>query len=321
MNTSNFYTYQPDILGDGYQQLTLNFADDYDGKVVATLVRKKAAQATKKAVLYVHGFTDYFFQKEMAEQFNQHGYDFYALDLRKYGRSKLPHQTLYYVRDLREYDAEISKALEIIGQENHNQVLLAGHSTGGLITTLYAAHYPDHRLVKALWANSPFYDFFKSIIEKKVGIPLLSEFGKRFPNAKFPSGLNPWYVPSLHKNFHGEWEFNLEWKPESTPFVQLCFVHAIHEAQKEIHKGITLNIPTLIMHSHQSKYPKKWGIDAQQSDVILDVKDMTNNAKKMKGDIQTLSVHNGLHDLVLSAPPVREKVYQDLFAWLEQKIP
>ena len=47
----------------------------------------------------------------------------------------------------------------------------------------------------------------------------------------------------------------------------------------------------------------------------------TNNAKKMKGDIQTLSVHNGLHDLVLSAPPVREKVYQDLFAWLEQKMP
>ncbi|MBP7974971.1 MAG: alpha/beta hydrolase, partial [Acinetobacter sp.] len=93
MNTSNFYTYQPDILGNGYQQLTLNFADDYDGKVVATLVRKKAAQATKKAVLYVHGFADYFFQKEMAEQFNQHGYDFYALDLRKYGRSKLPHQT------------------------------------------------------------------------------------------------------------------------------------------------------------------------------------------------------------------------------------
>jgi alpha-beta hydrolase superfamily lysophospholipase len=60
----------------------------------------------------------------MAEQFNQHGYDFYALDLRKYGRSKLPHQKFYYLLDLREYDAEISKALEIIGQENHNQVLL-----------------------------------------------------------------------------------------------------------------------------------------------------------------------------------------------------
>ena len=184
MNISNSYKYQTDILGEDYQQLTLNFADDYDGKVVATLVRKKSAQATKKAVLYIHGFSDYFFQTEMAEQFNQHGYDFYALDLRKYGRSKLPHQKFYYLLDLREYDAEITKALEIIGQENHNQVLLAGHSTGGLITTLYVAHYPDHRLIKALWTNSPFYDFYKSVIEKKVGIPLLSEVGERLPNAK-----------------------------------------------------------------------------------------------------------------------------------------
>ena len=321
MNISNSYKYQTDILGKDYQQLTLNFADDYDGKVVATLVRKKSAQATKKAVLYIHGFSDYFFQTEMAEQFNQHGYDFYALDLRKYGRSKLPHQKFYYLLDLREYDAEITKALEIIGQENHNQVLLAGHSTGGLITTLYAAHYPDHRLIKALWTNSPFYDFYKSVIEKKIGIPLLSEVGERLPNAKFPSGLNQWYTPSLHKDFYGEWDFNLNWKPKSLPFVHLCFVNAIHKAQKEIHRGISLNIPTLIMHSHQSKYPKKWGVDAQQSDVILDVKDMTHNAKKMKGDVQTLAIKNGLHDLVLSAPPVRKKVYEDLFSWLEQKMP
>lgn len=41
MPTSNLYTYQTDILGDAYQQMTLNFADDYDGKVIATLIRKK----------------------------------------------------------------------------------------------------------------------------------------------------------------------------------------------------------------------------------------------------------------------------------------
>ncbi|MGM7310843.1 alpha/beta hydrolase, partial [Acinetobacter baumannii] len=86
MNTSTAkHNYAPDILGAGYEQLTLNFPDDYEGKVVATLVRKKATQPTQKAVLYIHGFLDYFFQTEMAEQFNAHGYDFYALDLRKYG--------------------------------------------------------------------------------------------------------------------------------------------------------------------------------------------------------------------------------------------
>ena len=151
MNTSTAkHNYAPDILGAGYEQLTLNFPDDYEGKVVATLVRKKATQPTQKAVLYIHGFLDYFFQTEMAEQFNAHGYDFYALDLRKYGRSKLPHQIFYNVLDLNEYDAEITQALEIIGQEKHTQVLLAGHSTGGLTATLYAAHHPDHPLIKAL---------------------------------------------------------------------------------------------------------------------------------------------------------------------------
>lgn len=49
MNTSIAkHNYAPDILGAGYEQLTLNFPDDYEGKVVATLVRKKATQPTQK---------------------------------------------------------------------------------------------------------------------------------------------------------------------------------------------------------------------------------------------------------------------------------
>lgn len=320
MTTTNNNNYQADILGESYQQLTLNLADDYDGKVVATLIRKKAAIQTQKAVLYIHGFADYFFQKEMADQFNQQGYDFYALDLRKYGRSKLPHQKLFYVRDLLEYEEEIHKALEIIQQENHSQLLLAGHSTGGLIATLYAAHHPDHKLIKALWANSPFYDFYKNKIEKTVGIPLLSKVGKYLPSVKIPGGLNPWYTPSLHINFYGEWDFNLAWKPEDLPVVHLCFIRAIHQAQKEIHKGIRLNVPTLIMHSHKSTQPRKWGLEAQQNDIILNVNDMIRNAKKMRGDVQTLAIKNGLHDLILSAPEVRKNVYKELFLWLDQKI-
>jgi hypothetical protein len=52
MNTSNLHTYQTDILGEDYQQLTLNFADDYDGKVVATLIRKKAQPNKKSCFVY-----------------------------------------------------------------------------------------------------------------------------------------------------------------------------------------------------------------------------------------------------------------------------
>ena len=311
--------YQPDVLGSGYEQTTLNFPDDYEGQVTATLVRKKAEQSTAKAVLYIHGFIDYFFQTEMAEQFNQHGFDFYALDLRKYGRSHLPHQKYYNLREIAEYDAEITEALDIIAAERHDTVLLCGHSTGGLTTTLYAAHHPDHPLIKALWLNSPFYDFNMHPIKKKLGVPNLSRVGKICPDLKFPSELNKWYVASLHKSMHGEWDFNLEWKPASYPMVRLSFVRAIFEAQKEIHQGVKLNIPALVMHSHQTKNPKKWHKDAQNSDVILNVKHIEKYAKKIKGDVTVNKIHNGLHDLVLSEKSVRENVYQQLFAWLKQK--
>ncbi len=124
---------QLDVLGEGYEQLKLSFPDDYEGAVCATpRTQKSPAKILKKAVLYIHGFIDYFFKPKMAEQFNQHGYDFYALDLSKYGRSYFSHQKYYNVRDLSEYDAEITQALEIIGNEGHTAVLLAGHSTGWL---------------------------------------------------------------------------------------------------------------------------------------------------------------------------------------------
>ncbi|MFH7766387.1 alpha/beta hydrolase [Acinetobacter sp. BSP-28] len=311
--------YQLDVLGQGYEQATLDFPDDYEGQVTATLIRKKTVQSTQKAVLYIHGFIDYFFQTEMAERFNQHGFDFYALDLRKYGRSHLPHQKYYNVREIAEYDAEITQALDIISAEGHDTVLLCGHSTGGLTTTLYAAHHPDHPLIKALWVNSPFYDFNMNPIKKKLGLPNLSRVGKICPDLKFPSELNKWYVTSLHNSLKGEWDFNLEWKPKTYPMVRLSFVRAIYEAQKEIHQGVSLNIPTLVMHSHQSKNPKKWHKYAQTSDVILDVKHIDKYAKKMKGDVTIREIKNGLHDLVLSEKSVRENVYHQLFEWLKQK--
>ena len=311
--------YQADILGQGYEQATLNFPDDYEGQVIATLVRKKASQPTSKAVLYIHGFIDYFFQTEMAEQFNQHGFDFYALDLRKYGRSILPHQKYYNVRDLSEYDAEIDQTLKIIAAEGHDALLLCGHSTGGLTTTLYAAHHANHPLIKALWVNSPFYDFNMNPVKRALGIPQISKLAKKFPNLKFPSELNKWYTTSLHQDLKGEWNFNLDWKKTRYPMVYISFIRTIYEAQKEIHRGVKIDVPVLVMHSHQTQNPKKWGKAAQRSDVILGVKDIQKYAKKIQGDVTIQSIKNGLHDLVLSEKPARDQVYQQLFQWLNSK--
>src|SRR6267143_3422699 len=137
----------PDRLLAGFEALELEFPDDYDGPVVATLVRLPTVNAPRGAVLYVHGFSDYFFQRHMAERFAAEGYAFYALDLRKYGRSLRPRQHANFCKSLTEHDADISAAIEVIGGE----VLLAGHSMGGLVTALYAHEGARRSQVSALW--------------------------------------------------------------------------------------------------------------------------------------------------------------------------
>ena len=49
---------------------TLNMPDDYDGKVITTVIRREARVPTHKALLYVHGYNDYFFQSQLAQIFN-----------------------------------------------------------------------------------------------------------------------------------------------------------------------------------------------------------------------------------------------------------
>lgn len=107
--------------------------DDYSGPVRCTVVRKQVEADTasmKRAVLYVHGFNDYFFQREMADSLVAAGYNFYAVDLRKYGRSLMEGNKQYELRAIDEYFADLDSALAIIEADSIGTVALMGHSTG-----------------------------------------------------------------------------------------------------------------------------------------------------------------------------------------------
>jgi alpha-beta hydrolase superfamily lysophospholipase len=86
----------------------------------------------------VHGFADYFFQTVAADWWVERGYDFYALDLRKYGRSWLPHQTPTYVADVTTYYEDLDAALAVVAA-GHDHVVMSAHSTGGLTGAAVAA--------------------------------------------------------------------------------------------------------------------------------------------------------------------------------------
>ncbi|MFN1836058.1 alpha/beta hydrolase [Balneola sp. MJW-20] len=319
MSNSDSY-YSKDILGDEFQQKTLGLTDDYEGKVIATLIRRTAQPECSKAVLYIHGFNDYFFQAEMAKSFNEKGYNFYALDLRKYGRSLLGHQKVHNVRSLREYDEEIGLALKIIRSEGSSKTLLMGHSTGGLIVTNYAGSHRESDLFQAVICNSPFFEFNLGDLETKLAIPFLSFLGRLFPDIKIPSRFSRLYGYSIHKDHYGEWDYSLEWKPHGIPKISLGFIHAVHIAQKKIQNGLSLEVPVLILHSHASHRENEWTGILKTVDAVLNVDHIRKYAKKLAGEITMTEIENGMHDLMLSEKPVRDKVYAKIFQWAEQTL-
>ena len=129
-----------DVLGKPYRSETIELAPDDEGEVVATLVHRPSRGPRGKAVLHVHGFADYFFQTPAADYWVARGYDFYALDLRKYGRSLREHQTPNFVTDLTAYYEEIDEAYRrITERDGHDHVVVSAHSTGGLVTPLVGA--------------------------------------------------------------------------------------------------------------------------------------------------------------------------------------
>jgi alpha-beta hydrolase superfamily lysophospholipase len=306
--------WSPDILPD-FEATTITLPDAYDGSTVATLVRRLAPQPTGRAVLYLHGFIDYFFQAHLAQAYNERGYAFYALDLRRYGRSLRPHQRPNFCRDVGEYSAEIDQAIDLIAAEGHTWLLLNGHSTGGLIGALYAHEGARRERIGALFLNSPFVDLNVPPAQRTL-TPLLMAAGAVLPGAPLNGAISPFYAQSVHKDYHGEWVFDQGWKPIAGFPAYLGWLRAIVTGQRRLQAGLRISCPILLMHSARSHVGKAWSEAFTCADSVLNIEHMRRYGPGLGRDVTMVAIEGGLHDLVLSPPPVRERVFTELFRWL-----
>ena len=302
---------EQDVLGADYESLRLTFEDDAEGEVVATLVRRRAPG--RKAVLYVHGFVDYFFQAHLADFYVERGYSFYALDLRKYGRSLLPHQTPNFARSMSDYFPEIDEAVRLIREEN-DVLLLNGHSTGGLVAALWADRVRGKGLVDGLFLNSPFLELNVPAPVRVLVGPLVRAAAKVRPTMVFPTALSESYVRSIHRDHDGEWDFDLAWKPARGFPVRLGWLSAVMRAHRQAHTGLAVDVPVLVMASARTARGKNG--DVTSADVVLDVDDIARWSTRLGPHVTCVRVDGGLHDLALSAEPVRARFFTELDRWM-----
>jgi alpha-beta hydrolase superfamily lysophospholipase len=290
--------------------------------VVSTVVRRRAPQPTGQAVLYVHGFVDYFFQTHLADFYCERGLDFYALDLRKYGRSLRDHQTPNFVTSLATYSAEVDEAVRLIRTvDGHDSLLVNGHSTGGLITALWAHHRRGNGVVDGLFLNSPFLDLNAGWATRNLSTRGVEQLARARPHAIVPTPVSEHYVHSLHREHRGSWDFHLPWKPAAGFGVYAGWLAAIRRGQRKVARGLAIDVPVLSMSSTHSVTTKHWDERIRSADVVLDAERIARLAPRLGHHVTIVRIHGGMHDLVLSADAARRQVFNELETWLQAYLP
>jgi len=311
----------------GYRQHTLALGTDPDGEgeLFATLVRTTDSIPSSSVVLAVHGYTDYFFNTELADHFAARGWRFYGLDSRRCGRSWREGQTPHFTTDLTHYDRELEGALAIIGAENPAaRVLVYGHSTGGLVVSLWLDRVRSRGdtaalKIAGLVLNSPFLDLNGPAILRTRATSTAIGAASRVRATRVVRGAGSGgYGLTLHRAYHGEFDYNLTWKPIGGFPITVGWIHAIRRGQARLHRGLDVGVPNLVLRSDHSVAETAETQLLQRGDAVLNVAHIARWAGCLGNRTTSVPVVDAKHDVFLSLSEPRAAAYAELDRWLEQ---
>ncbi|WP_349827097.1 alpha/beta hydrolase [Brevibacterium litoralis] len=278
------------------------------------------------AVLWVHGWSDYFFHRDLAVKWAGLGARFYALDLRGYGRSLLASgfdgsgraldgsgETTRpgYIEDLDEYEVEIGAALDLIDAEAPGtRIVLAGHSTGGLVLTLWADRHPGR--ASALVLHSPWLEFQFTAGARKLLKPLLELGGlgnKQLWRNPIPVDMPNFYTLSVASHA-GAVPYDLRLKPTGSFPVYPGWLAAIFDGHERVEDGLSIDVPVHVQTSTESVRGTSYSHRMAAADIILDVDQIAGRAPSVSSTVVIDRVPGALHDSFLSAPEVADRAWE-----------
>ncbi|TGD87085.1 alpha/beta hydrolase [Mycolicibacterium sp. CH28] len=297
---------------------------DGEGDLFATLVRRAGGAAARHAVLAVHGFTDYFFNTELADRFTANGFRFYALDQHKCGRSWREGQTPHFTTDLARYDRELERAIAVITAENPgSDVLVYGHSAGGLIVSLWLDRVRRRGATAALSIaglvlNSPWLDLHgPAILRTRLTSTAIGTMSRVRKTTVVRGTGKGTYGLTLHRDYHGEFEYDLQWKPVGGFPVTVGWINAIRRGHATLHRGLDVGVPNLILRSDHSVTETADAATMQRGDAVLDVTQIARWAGCIGNRTTVVPVRDAKHDVFLSLTEPRAAAYRELADWLD----
>lgn len=302
------------VLGAPYEQRDIPLGSDDEGELVGTLIHRHQDQDRPRdapAVLVLHGWSDYVFQRGLLDRLHDEGMDVWGLDLRKAGRSLRPGQTPTEVSHLEDYDQEIEAALDAIGTDRR-PVLLA-HSAGGLVAVLWALRHPG--TVSGIALNSPWLVAPLGAVGRGLARRTLGPVARRRPgSAILPRGPKH-YARIVHARYGGEFDFDTHLKPEGGHPFPVSTLHAVLEGQRQSAAG-RLEVPALVLRSDASCLRLRFDERMRSADSVLDVRAMDAAARRLGPEVRVEVLPGAVHDVFLSREAVRERALRVLRRWL-----
>lgn len=298
-------------------------------------VRKTNPRNPVFAFLAVHGWNDYFYQTELARYVDSIGGAFYAVDLRKYGRSLREGQTFGYIRDFDEYDDELHICRDLIYGELGPKIplVLYGHSTGGLACALWADRHPG--AADGLVLNSPWLEYHGSTGMRQAGAPVVEILARTSPTFVLPTAEDDFYqraltawrpdpdaeaVPGHEGSDDPFWTTGWNPKPEfrtgSGAPVRPGWLSAVLNGHARVAAGLDVECPILVLTSARSLTGNTWSEDFRAVDSVLDVKQIWKRVPELGSHTTLVKLDDAVHDVTFSRREVRERAFEEIGRFL-----
>jgi alpha-beta hydrolase superfamily lysophospholipase len=164
--------------------------------------------------------------------------------------------------------------------------------------------------------NSPWLDMQGGLLVRTLGTTVLKRIGARRPRREIPRRVDGFYGRGLHAEHEGEWDFNLEWKPIDSWPVYAGWLRAIRLGHDELHRGLEVGCPVLVLSSGETRWPKEMGPDVHSYDIVLEVPQIRRWAVALGRHITYVAIDGARHDVVLSLPEPRAQAYAEIDRWV-----
>lgn len=338
----------PDILGPGYEYTTLQLPPDDDGPVRATLVRYQPHRteqlsvpsrrgfwrrifsapalpadppAPRGFVLGLHGWSDYFYNRGVAEYWHSRGYRFYALDLRRYGRSLRAGEPPGYVSDLADYDADLQAALDAITADagEFDERICMAHSTGGLIATLWAERHPGR--FTAMVLNSPWLELQGSHLVRFAATGVLEPVARLRPKARLRLPEVDQYWQSISALGHGGWDLHPVWRPRISFPATAGWLRAVMAGHARVNRGLNLSIPVLVLTSARTHITPGYDEAMQHNDAVIEVQVVRERSLGLGAEVTNAKLEGAMHDVFTSLPEPRAAAFAAVDHWANGYLP